>query len=192
MRIRPTLTRCGAVGSLMLALAGLGCKDNLGLPPASFSNVVDTVTLYALRGTPIGEPSGYNIVSGVTARTDRVAEFDFAFDLAPSGEAQVIPAKVLGLILVSNPALQIVTQPFDSLVTAPVDGYSDSTIAVVAVNTVFVGRSRLTSCGFAGSLPRYGKFRVLAIDAQVRTLRLEALVNTNCGYRALVPGVPTS
>jgi hypothetical protein len=63
----------------------------------------------------------------------------------------------------------------------------------MSVNDVFIGRSRNTSgnCYYLGSLPRYGKFRVVAVDVPNRTITLETLVNVNCGYRKLEPGFPT-
>jgi hypothetical protein len=41
-------------------------------------------------------------------------------------------------------------------------------------------------------LPRYGKFQVLAIDPAQRTVTLEFLIDRNCGYRGLEPGLPDS
>ena len=77
---------------------------------------------------------------------------------------------------------------------APDDGYVVDSLLTVSVGDVFIGRSRNTTgnCFYLGSLPRYGKFRVMEIDTPNRTLTLEFLVNMNCGYRKLETGVPTS
>ena len=47
------------------------CGGGVNLPPPVFPNVVDTVTLFALRGTAISQASGFDIIRGAVARTDR-------------------------------------------------------------------------------------------------------------------------
>ena len=58
----------------------------------------------------------------------------------------------------------------------------------VAVGERYVARSRVV-CTSLG-VPLYGKLEVLAIDAAARTLTFEVLVDENCGYIGLAPGVP--
>ena len=62
------------------------------------------------------------------------------------------------------------------------------------MGSVFVIRSRpfIVGCELTGELPRYGKFHVLAVDPVARSLKLETLVNQNCGYRSLEPGLPST
>lgn len=178
-----------AAAGLLLAAA---CGDSLGLPPAQFTNKVDTTTLFALTGTDISAPSGYDVVTRVRTRTDLDEPFDFAFDLDPSGRALIIPPQVLGKP--TDAGLQLSDLPFGEIQSAPLEGYQADSAQTVAVGTVYIVRSRLAAelCVFLGSLPRYGKFRVLAVDLQARTITLELLVNQNCGFRGLEPGVPTS
>jgi hypothetical protein len=166
---RNAVSWCWSTAAVVFVLAAaFGCDDS-GLYPATYPNYVDTVNLYALRGTPIATPSAFDIAYGITARTDQGDAFDFAFDIDSLGEAILLPAGALGLT--AEAGLQL----------------SDA---------LFVGRSRNTTgmdgCLYYGELPRYGKFRVLDTDFQSRTLTLEALVNVNCGYRKLEPGHPTS
>jgi hypothetical protein len=63
---------------------------------------------------------------------------------------------------------------------------------VASPGTLFVIRSRSSNvqCAFSGGLPRYGKFHVLGVDLVARTVTLEMLVDLNCGYRGLEPGIP--
>ncbi|MEX1051106.1 MAG: hypothetical protein WEC54_06095, partial [Gemmatimonadales bacterium] len=70
--------------------------------------------------------------------------------------------------------------------------FQRDTAVTVVVGTVLIGRSRASNvgCVVVGALPRYGKFRVLAVDIGTRALTLETLINTNCGYRDLEPGLP--
>ncbi|MGD2136144.1 MAG: hypothetical protein PVF27_08290, partial [Gemmatimonadales bacterium] len=84
--------------------------------------------------------------------------------------------------------------PFDSIIEAPAEGYEKDSVLTIAPGMTFLARSRAVSslCGFLGALPRYGKFRVLEVDETARTVTFEHLVNLNCGYRQLEPGIPTS
>lgn len=177
----------GAAGAVSLA----ACNDPLALGPAFFENAVDTTTLYALRGTAIQLPSAFDLVVNETARTDRAEPFDFAFDIDSSGQAVLLPARALGFSVTAGILLSDST--FGALTDAPLRGYDDSVAIGIRVGDVFVARSRTTNsqCGLLGSLPRYGKFRVLVIDTQQRLLTVETLVNINCGFRGLEPGIPT-
>jgi hypothetical protein len=166
------------------------CGGGTGLAPAVYENFVDTFDLYALRGTPLNAPSYYDVVNARASRPDQGEEFDFAFDLSDEGEAEVLPAPELGVGIPVG--LRLMDDAFTSIDQAPLEDYSDRALTVT-VETVFVVQSRLSRnfCGFLGQLPRYGKFRVLAIDSDARTITFEALVNQNCGYRSLEPGLPT-
>jgi hypothetical protein len=55
--------RLAGLVAMGAVVGSLGCGDSLGLPPPNFANVVDTTTLFALQGTPISSPSGYDMVS---------------------------------------------------------------------------------------------------------------------------------
>lgn len=153
---------------------------------------MDTVTLHALRGTPISTPSAFDIAYGNAVRTDQGQAFDFAFNIDSLGAALALPAGALGLS--AQAGLQFSDRTFDEVDNAPFDDYTVDSVLTLSVGDVFIGRSRNESgnCFFLGSLPRYGKFHVLALDVQARTITLEALVNVNCGYRKLTPGYPTS
>lgn len=178
------------VAAVLLAAAA-ACDDPFALPLATETNVVDTVRLYALRGTDIVLPSGYDVPTRSTTRTDQ-PQFDFAFDINEAGVPLIYPAGALGLS--RDPGILTMTVPFDSVISAPTDGYVDGAAVPTAPEAVFVVRSRpnINGCGLTGSLPRYGKFRVLTVDPVQRSLTMEALVNQNCGYRDLRPGLPTA
>lgn len=153
------------------------------------------MVVYALRGTVIDLPSGYDVVIREPARTDRADPFDFAFDIDADGAALVYPRGALGLTRQSGVLLS--EDAFGEIDEAPLEDYGLEAAVAVEEGTVFVIRSRaetggIVSCPFfVGALPRYGKFRVLAVDPTERSLTLEALVNVNCGYRGLQPGIPT-
>lgn len=170
----------------LIALAA--CGDNtLGLPTARFNNVVDTVSLWALDGTALNTPSAYSISSREVVRTDQTTGFDFAFNIR-AGQAVLLPTGALGLGKASGILLQ--PTPFDSIIEAPSTGYQDSTAVAVDSGTVAVLRSRPTSTCVIGTVYYYAKLQVVRIDTIARRIDYKILVDLNCGYRGLEPGIP--
>ena len=167
------------------------CGGSIQLPDPVFVNFVDTVELYSLRGTPVPTASAFDIVRGFPARMELGDEFDFAFDFGDGDTAIMIPGQVLGIPVESG--VQPMDEAFDDILIAPLDEYIEDSIMSVDSGTVFAGRSRLSAdfCStFVGALPRYAKFEVLAIDRVEGKITLKYLVDFNCGYRSLEPGLP--
>lgn len=188
----PLPTQLRWILAIAFVSATVACNDPLALPPPQSENVVDTVTIHALRGTALTLPSGFDIVSRAPTRTDRAEPFDFAFDINDAGVALLYPAAVLGVS--TDAALLVSTQDFTAITTAPTEGFQRDSAVSVSNGTVVIARSRTTNqaCSILGSLPRYGKFRILTVDATTRAVTIETLINTNCGYRDLEPGLPES
>jgi hypothetical protein len=184
--------RLAGLVAMGAVVGSLGCGDSLGLPPPNFANVVDTTTLFALQGTPISSPSGYDMVSLSTSRTDLGQLFDLAFDIDQMGRALIYPASALGVQ--NEAALRVSSDEFDRIDRAPTEGYQADSAIVARADLVFLARSRAeaTFCGFLGRIPRFGKFHVLAVDSDARSVTMELLVNVNCGYRALTTGLPAN
>ena len=178
------------VSALTVIASASGCGDPFG-QKAQFGNTVDTLTLYALRGTPIRSHSAYDMYTLSTSRTDTTSGYDFAFDIDSNGRSLIYPAGALGLS--KDAGLQLMDRTFDAVHSAPETGFSTDTAIVVDKDRVFVARSRVSSlfCVYV-AVPRYGKFHVLDIDTTARSITLEALVDLNCGYRGLEPGIPGS
>ncbi len=133
-----------------------------------------------------------DVVRGLLVRLDLGDSFDFAFDIDATAGALLLTAAMLGSRTEAGIAPQSV--PFDSVLTAPEEGYVIDSVVPIKVGDVFVARSRFTQdgCQVAAQLPRYGKFEVLAIDPQTRTVDFKQLLNGNCGYRDLQPGLPVN
>lgn len=165
------------------------CSSSSDLAPASDANVEDTTTLYALEGTPIIRPSGFSFPDRNPVRTDQSTAFDFAFNIDADDQPVLLPLAVLGLGGTSaNPGLQETSTPFDDITVALRDGFVTEDTVPIAPGMVLYGRSRVV-CANLG-VPQYGKFEVLAVDPVERTLTLRFLVNINCGYVGLSPGIP--
>ncbi len=178
--------------ALFLAVTGLAflaaCSEQTGLPSPVFPNVVDTVSLFALDGTPLFTPSAYQLSGLRRVRTDQSSSFDFAFNVDTQNRPVLLETGALGLGQASG--ILLMTTSFDSIKVAPTDGFELANPIVVDTGTVAVIRSRPQTCSFGATLFLYAKLRVLAIDRAARRIDFQILVDENCGYRGLEPGLP--
>jgi hypothetical protein len=166
------------------------CNNGIGLPPAAIANVVDTITLYALTGTPFDTPSAYSVSGATSIKTYLSAGFDFAFDIRNVGGPMLLPTGAVNLPTSSG--LLKSGQSFDGITEAPTqENYEATQPLLVDVGTVAVVRSRPQPCVSISSQPLYAKVHVLAIDQTQRTITFEILNDQNCGYLGLAPGLPT-
>ena len=177
------------------------CGSPIGLPPAYITNTVDTVHMYALSGTPISLPSGYSMQRLAAVRTDfAFPPFDFAFDIDTAGRALLLPTGAIKMGRQSG--LQVVNVPFDSIHTAVITNYNRDSATVVNEGDVVMAHSipLQQSCSFLPGAVLYAKMHILTIDTAStvdttsglngRRIDFEILVNRNCGYRGLEPGLP--
>jgi hypothetical protein len=180
-----------------LLLAATACGDSNGLADPIFTNIVDTVTLGALVGTPITVPSAFSVtglpnvtIRGVPVRSDQTSAFDFAFNIETGGRPVFLPLSVLGLgsQTAADPGLRGTALAFADILSAPADGYVSQDTVPFAVGDRLVMRSRI-ACGLLG-VPQYGKLEVLSLDETERTVTFQVLTNNNCGYKELTPGLP--
>ena len=172
-------------------IAAAACSGNQ-LSPANTSNVVDTFTLGALHGAALSYPSAFDVTLGLPVRTDETSGFDFIYDIDSLGRHLFIPLHALaglGVTSGSNPGFVVESEDFDALTTAPTDNYVTTDTLVVSAGEVLAVRSRV-AC-YLG-VPQYGKVHVLDFDDSLRTMRIEALADINCGYKNLQPGLPTN
>ena len=187
----PTMPHRIRLLACALAVAAAGaCSDANSLPDPQFENFVDTVTIGALEGTPISTPSGFAI-QGRAVRTDTTTSFEFAYNVRRRDdgtfERVFIPRAALGIEGTSaNPGLQRRSETFDNITRAPSNGYVSDSIVPVALGDRFIVRSRVI-CATLG-VPLYGKLEILSFQDSTVTFR--TLVDQNCGYKDLLPGLP--
>jgi hypothetical protein len=185
---RPSIfPRIAALFALVQLAAPAACSNPFELPPANLGTYVDSLTLWALTGTQISQPSAYDLLDGIVAYTDRTSLFDFAFDIRTDtlGDttAVLLPRGAMGLYV--DGGLQVTTVPFDSITIAPTGGYQDTAAVPLKVGTVVLAASRAKTCNFGYIKPVYGKFEVKALDLVARSITFTFLADLNCGYRSL-------
>jgi hypothetical protein len=176
---------------LVAGLALTACSDPR-LPPPSFRNTVDTVTIFAVTGTPLHLPSGYAMIEARPVRLDQSTNADFAFQITPEGRRVLLPGWVIGHPGLGglDPGLQKTTLSFDAIRTGATSGYISRDTIDIAAGDVFFLRSRIAPGCFL-NLPYYGKMQVLRIEPNERRVVLQLLINFNCGYRSLEEGLPS-
>jgi hypothetical protein len=175
---------------LALVAATVACGDDDLLADPAIENVVDTVTLGALRHTPIQTPSGFSVsLASPVFTTGSQLSVDFLYDLDSTGAPVFIPAQVAELLPVSatNPGFKVSTVEFDSIRIASRNGYIVDQVIPIDTGDVFLVRS-LIRCSLG--VPHYGKLRITEIDTTANTVTFLVLVNQNCGYRGLETGLP--
>jgi hypothetical protein len=176
---------------LPCGFAAGACNGN-PLGDATLANVVDTIVLGALVGTSIGTPSAFNIAGSAAVRTDQTSGFDFAYNIEPDGRHVFLPQAALGITQSSgvSPGFLLSDQAFADITQAPLNGYNTLDTVTIAVNQVYIARSSLV-CTSVG-VPVYAKLRILSFDDPDREVTFEVLANRNCGFRDLVPGIPSN
>lgn len=180
--------------------AAVGCGGEFTFGTAVVDNVETEFVLYATEGTALGFPNAYALLQGGAAllfgnpqnrtiRTDITNDFDYVFDIDASGDPVLVPTALLGFQIFSS--YRRATTNFEAIDRAPLDDYVTRETAVLSVGDVFIWRSRPMSC-LGITLFTYAKVEVLEIDTTARTVRFRLLYNPTCGFRGLLPGIPTN
>jgi len=177
-----------ALLGLTLSAIGLGCDATIPLAPAVSSVTAGTVTLWAITGTALANPSAYSVSGQQVVRTDRSSGFDFAFDIQVDTARDTIgvflPRGTLGLY--TSGGLQVTTQAYDSITTAPTTGYQDTLPVTVKVGTVVLAASIEQTCPNGQVEPYYAKLQIDTLDLVNRKVVFAITSDPNCGYRSLV------
>jgi hypothetical protein len=174
---------------LALLLAGTACSDSNGLPDPTLTNVETSQTLYALVGTPVATPSGYAVDGNRLIRTDLSVDFDFAYNIESDGRHVLIPRAAMGIDASPNPNPGLLphTAAFEAITVAPSNGYITDQPIVIALGERYVVRSRI-ACTIG--VPKYGKLEITGFDEAARTVTFRVLIDDNCGFKGLEPGLP--
>jgi hypothetical protein len=186
-----------ALLATMCVVIVLNACGNIASLKATTPTFVDTLSLWALSGTPPSYPSAISIVTRQIVRVDGFAAFDVAFDIGSDGRARIFPVK----LIVASPGgsrpvgIQKVSGLFDSVLVAPQNGYETDSSLVMAANEVVVVESPHNSsgdlCQFAISPNLYAKLTVDSVNIASRVIFLRMGFDPNCGFRSFADGIPT-
>ena len=180
--------------AVAISAAASACGSLTG-NKAQTENSTDTVTVYALNGTPVDAPAGLWLFGRQAVVVNSTFLFDLSFDINPQGEATLYTVRYVagGLSPAHSVAMQRVTGSFDALLKAPQSGYVADSLFTAKVGDVFaISTSDPSACSFSiYSNLIYAKLEVLGIDPGTRTVRTRFTVDPNCGFLSLIPsGIP--
>ena len=176
----------------------LNACGNIASLRATLPTYTDTLSLWALSGTPPSYPSAISIPARQIVRVDGFAAFDIALDIDANGKTVVYPVKlVVASLGGSRPVgIQKISRSFEDVTEAPKTGFrTDSSVAIVPGEVVVVESPHNASgdlCQFSISPNIYAKIAVDSVNLSSRIIYLRMGFDPNCGFRSFTTGIPTS
>ena len=187
-----------ALIATMCVVTVLNACGNVASLTATIPTFTDTLSLWALSGTPPSYPSAISIPARQIVRVDGFAAFDIAFDIDNNGKTVVYPVK----LVVASPGgsrpvgLQKIPRSFEDVPAAPQTGFkTDSSYVIVPGETLVVESPHNGSgdiCQFSISPNLYAKLAVDSVNLASRVIYLRMGLDPNCGFRSFATGIPTS
>jgi hypothetical protein len=188
---------CFALIAMLSTVGGLSaCRDPIELE-ATQEVWTDTLSVYALTGTPAGYPSALSLNARQVLPVTGFGGFDIAFDIDAQNRVLVHAARRVVTLgnAVPQVGLQVVPGTFESVTAAPATGYKvDSTLVVSEGDVVVleaVHNLDNDQCTFALSPNLYAKISIDTVFLASRTIKFRFGFDPNCGYRSFAPGIPT-
>jgi hypothetical protein len=180
---RPLAPLAGALA--VCALAACGDPNE---PRPQLRTIADTLSAFAISGTPVSAPTALNTLARAVVRADAAVEFDVVFDIDETGQALLYPGHQVGGT--SKTGIQQVDRPFDEVRLAPELGYEETDPTPIDEGDVLVIKARPSGCfnSFRGQI--YSKLVVDSINVPDRQVFFRLRVDPNCGFRDLTGGLP--
>ena len=182
----------------MCVVIVLNACGNIASLKATIPTSVDTLSLWALSGTPPSYPSAISIAARQIVRVDGFAAFDIALDIDANGNTVVYPVKLVVASPGGSRAVGIMktSGTFEQVLEAPQSGFeTDSSLVVAPGEVVAVQAPYNLSgdiCQFAISPNLYAKIAVDSVNVAMRVIYLKMGFDPNCGFRSFADGIPTS
>lgn len=162
----------------------------------------DTLTAYAMTGTPIQYPSALNSIARTTVPVSGVGAFDVAFDFDPAtpNEIQILPIRqIITPFSSSIPSVGLLArdEAFEDISRAPDTTYRLDSTLVVAPGQPFIIQSfrsvpGVLLCVYLVTPRVYTKVVIDSVNTTTRAIYLRQTLNPNCGYRSFLEGLPSS
>jgi len=175
------------IASLVALVTFTACGDPTRLT-ARLPTIADTITVFALTGTPLSVPTALNTFRHEAVRAEATSMYDVVFDIDASGRIVLYPPAAVGGF--GSAGLRTVTETFDALESAPDRGFDSDDPLTINVGEVVVIRAEPQECGNSLNSEIYTKLVVDMVDLVSRTITFRVRVNPNCGFRDLTEGVP--
>jgi len=189
---------CLALIATMCVVTVLSACGNVASLKATVPTYTDTLSLWALSGTPPSYPSAISIPARQIVTVNGFAGFDIAFDINASGKTVVYPVK----LIVATPGgsrpvgIQKIPRSFEDVLAAPTTAFqTDSPLTIVPGEVVVVESPHNGSgdiCQFSISPNLYAKIAVDSVNLASRIIYLRMGFDPNCGFRSFADGIPTS
>ena len=174
--------------SLLGAFTALAACGDPTRPRAEAVTISDTLSVFALTGTPLSVPTALNTLRHAAVRTDPGASYDVVFDITDAGQAMIYPPAAVGAF--GRAGIQKSTTPFDELLEAPVSGYNETTPTEINPGDVLLIRAVPPECGNSFSAFIFSKLVIDSVNTDARTIHFRMRVDPNCGFRSLAEGIP--
>jgi hypothetical protein len=195
MLLRPSLIRAGlaCVFFVLPGLAAVGCGYSTK-PAATIPIEYDTLTVYSLNFANPYQPTAFDLATNSLVIPDGTISFDIAFNIE-KGSIVIYPAKLVvtaaGIPRVVG--LQIMSQSFNAIGIASHNGYEFNDSLLVNPGQVFeVVTQNTSACAPVNITSQellYAKFQIDSINAPNGQIFMRAVVDPNCDFDTLVPGV---
>ena len=173
-------------------LAVVACEDVTQSIDPTIDVAEDTLTVFALRGSPMSAPTALDLFTLNTLRVgDANALYDLAVDTA-AGAAVVYPSQLIDNDAPDTGILET-SVPFDSILAAPIIGYQDTAAVSLSIGETIVVQARnLCAGGFPGRDFFHAKVQLLELgfSSGFATARFRIRSNPNCGFRSFADGLP--
>jgi hypothetical protein len=189
--------RLAILAAMSVAVVLNACGDPTSLKATSLTTV-DTLSVFALSGSPPLYPSGVSVLVGQPVPVDGFAIFDVALDVNAAGNAVVYPPKLVVNSLAGPRLVGLlkIAGSFESVLEAPKTGFvTDASVVLAPGETVVIQSAHSGSgdiCQFALTPYIYAKITLDSVNVANRILYLRMGVDPNCGFRSFASGVPTS
>ena len=196
VRSQRTLRRPLIATVALLTVAACNNDDSItGI--ATSQNAARTHSVFGLTGTPAGVPAAYYFVTESLVRpqvlTTGGVNFELAFDVADDGTVSLLPARTVvpeAPLAPPSVGIQKSATPFAAITRAPDRGYARDSIVTVQAGETFLLQLYGSGCTFGE--PFYAKVSIDSVIVTERRIVFTSMVNRNCGFRGLVPGLPTN
>jgi hypothetical protein len=184
--------RRALLAATAVALFVTACDDPFRLR-AERENADQPFEIFAISGTAINAPAAISFVNRTVVRVDGSFLFDLAFDINKDGKPVVMPVGQVGTPLNGAPliGLQRVSGGYDNLKEAPNSGYHFDSTMVVNPGAAIAIQAQQGFCATSFTGYIFAKVVIDSVDLSTRKLFGRTMINLNCGFRQLTPGLPS-